>query len=402
MDFARYPFDKQICFMKYRDFSHAASEVQLHPGIIRFGIDDLITFASSVGKSSGTFNVMFKTKTESEVKDNRQTLFGYLYFERNPSTFWGSTFLADILLNMAVWISFWIPPTAAPARVTLIIIAFLSFRILMSSLVSQLPAVTYKIWVLDYMAYSQFLAAGALAQIGFLFFVAFKEKSLVQFLSTVSKSKLPKLLDEDGWEMSELVVESKKVKINLQNIIREEEKEHRQKNNEKTKELASKDEPRVRGSSLDRTTAKDLKKGAESGKPKEVALEDALIIVRVSNVFLEADTNGSGFVDIVELKAILRKFGKYYSKHEVCVLVEKFKRAHGSSLEKDRLLDLESFFRLLVGLDIFAPAELPALKKLYDKSPTYILDVHSRIVYPILWAVRTVIMLSIVTAYIKP
>lgn len=213
------------------------------------------------------------------------------------------------------------------------------------------------------------------------------------------------MLDEDGWEINELLAEAKKVKLIVQSIVDEEEFKHASNRNDghlsgkatgKAKEIVS-EEPRIRGTSLDRgSSILD-----EAGKPKEVGIEDALIIVRVSNVFKEADTDHSGMIDIVELKDILRKFGKFYSKHEICILVEKFKRAHGSSLVEDRQLDLKSFFRLLIDLEKFAPAELPALKKLNDKSPSYILDVYTRIIYPVLWVVRTVIMLSIVTTYVK-
>ena len=87
-----------------------------------------------------------KTKTWVVETDGVRTLWASLHFKRDQTTFWGNTFLVDLLLHMAIWVSFWIPPGAAPARVSLVIITFLSFRILMSSLYAQIPTVTYSVW----------------------------------------------------------------------------------------------------------------------------------------------------------------------------------------------------------------------------------------------------------------
>ena len=412
MDFAKFPFDKQTCFIKYRDFAHAASEIVLNPGIERFGYSDLIIFSTSVQKSAGTFHVIKKTMTEDKVVDNIQTIYGYLYFERSQSTFWAGTFLVDFLLNIAVWVSFWIPKQVAPARIALIIISFLAFRIVMSSLYAQLPPVTYSVWVIDYMGYSQFFAALALMQYGYLCFYIHKEKALEQFLKTVSQSNLEKFLDEDGWDMADLAEECARIKADVNELVEREKKGGASSSSSSSSSSsaaaaagaeanvdedlrAKKSRELVRGSSLDREAGGAA---AREGNKKVVGMEDALILCRAIGLFTRV-SGSDGSVDMFELKQTLREFGKYYSQHEVCCMLEKFKLAHGSSLAQDPKLNLPQFLRLLVNLDEFAPKELPALKKLHDMSPTHIIDVQTRKIYPAAYFIRTVLMLAIIDLY---
>ena len=103
MDFAQFPFDKQTCYVKIRDFAHAASEVKIIPGIVRFGKTELFDFSYSVSESVGTFlNQIGETKTTVEVKSNKRTVYAYLYFNRDQSKFWSNTFLVSVCLLRAV------------------------------------------------------------------------------------------------------------------------------------------------------------------------------------------------------------------------------------------------------------------------------------------------------------
>ena len=149
--------------------------------------------------------------------------------------------------------------------------------------------------------------------------------------------------------------------------------------------------------SLDRAEKDPEQENGYSLK-KTVDIEEALIICRAAAVFNEA-AGADELVDIIELKQILRRFGKYYSKQEVCCVVDKFKLDHNSSLKMDPLLSKVEFLRLLVDLNKYAPRELPALKKLYDMSPTHIIDVQTRKVYPVAFLVRTFGMLLLISTY---
>ena len=58
-----------------------------------------------------------KTKTWVVETDGVRTLWASLHFKRDQTTFWGNTFLVDLLLHMAIWVSLDPPRGGAGARV---------------------------------------------------------------------------------------------------------------------------------------------------------------------------------------------------------------------------------------------------------------------------------------------
>jgi len=106
-------------------------------------IFDLETFMTSF--QLGQYVIDSETKTIVDVWDEyTATIRGSIRFRRDTADFWFKVFMPDCLLHAAIFVSFFM--TAPPARVTLCIIAALSFRIMMSSLYAELPAVSYSIW----------------------------------------------------------------------------------------------------------------------------------------------------------------------------------------------------------------------------------------------------------------
>ena len=156
----------------------------------------------------------------------------------------------------------------------------------MSSLYAQLPPVTYSVWVIDYMGYSQFFAALALMQYGYLCFYIHKEKALEQFLKTVSQSNLEKFLDEDGWDMADLAEECARIKADVNDLVEREKKGGASSSSSSSSSAAGAGKRgRGLGAKKPRARARSsltARRGhtAREGNKKVVGMEDALILCR--------------------------------------------------------------------------------------------------------------------------
>jgi hypothetical protein len=176
MVFGKYPFDTQKCPLQYSTFSMTKDEIDLRPGypyklgpIPGVNTTDSLLDLEFFGFSSYTvsgFIVDPSTMTTAANVGVRHVINGEFTFVRDPKSFWLKYFLPTILLHAALWVNFWISSAAAPARVTICIIAMLSFRIMMVSIYSEIPLVSYSVWVIDFMAASQVLAIVALLEFG--------------------------------------------------------------------------------------------------------------------------------------------------------------------------------------------------------------------------------------------
>lgn len=155
MDFSKYPFDKQACSVTVSSFSQSSQEIDLQASLGEFdtgsfvGTDLLVRGAHWAGNSVGQFDIISDTTLTNSVmysENNRIFLKGTLKFERDTNSFWLNTFMPDAILQVGIWVSFWLSPSSAPARITLCIIGALSFRILMTSILAELPSVSYSVW----------------------------------------------------------------------------------------------------------------------------------------------------------------------------------------------------------------------------------------------------------------
>jgi hypothetical protein len=96
----------------------------------------------------GQFVVSINTKTWYAEDDDKRTVTGTMTFTRDSQSFYIAVFLPDLLLHCAIFASLWIATSVggAAARVSICIIAALSFRIIMSDVYASLPPVSYDIW----------------------------------------------------------------------------------------------------------------------------------------------------------------------------------------------------------------------------------------------------------------
>lgn len=165
MNFAQYPFDSHSCDVTSSSYTQSADEVDLQYGIPFLDINELLDLGMLMTTFEvGEFIVSKATSTETSIYNSANYLDGELSFKRNPATFWTKVFIPDTMLHVALYTKFFIAPEAAPARVALCITSALSFRIMISSIYTELPPVSYRIWVVDFMSVSQALAVAALVQ----------------------------------------------------------------------------------------------------------------------------------------------------------------------------------------------------------------------------------------------
>jgi hypothetical protein len=455
-------------------------------GLADFGTDQLIIFNSKISYAVGTWHLKRFTSTEVIKKSsgghNSTQVIGRLYFNRDTKKFYRNTFLVDFLLNMAIWVSFWIPPNAAPARVSLVIISFLSFRILMNELDRDIPPVIYAVWVIDYMSLSQLMAGLALLQFALLSWIVHAEANREAFFGSLSRSNLKKLFypaegseDHHDEEFEKnmfdradaLYKELHRIEVVVTSPIP---KRHNTTSKSAVKTMRDDDDDKasielnkkgaasnssvsgevtvvdidMRGTSLDDPVPKDenfvmgdvreremsvgdshsksplpplpsksskLKNNTDAIVNKsnsshsslsligDITIDDAITLHRIHNIFHTADFHLGGTISIMELKLLLRGFGRYYSTLQLCALVHKFRQTFsGSSLEEEPELNLKDFAKFLLFL-IDAVPVADTTKSIFEEKPSHLLDLFSRVFYIILYGLKIVVMFTILDTY---
>jgi hypothetical protein len=145
MHFGRYPFDKHTCNFDVSTFLHSDNDITLLSGGGRINGTDLLDLSQLASFDVGQFKISAETQSTG-YQGEYYTLRGSISFERAGNIFEVEIMLPDLLLHLSIYASFWIPADSPPARVALCIISALSFRIMRSSISSELPPVSYPLW----------------------------------------------------------------------------------------------------------------------------------------------------------------------------------------------------------------------------------------------------------------
>jgi hypothetical protein len=155
MYFGSYPYTTIECKLDISTFSQSYDEITLvyQDDSIPLGISstnhiiDLKTHLHNDKIGSFILDVNnVQSKSYIDEPTSKQHLIGTITLIHEPGSLWEAVLIPDCLLHLAIFSSFWISSSAAPARVTICVIAALTFRVLMSSLYAQLPPVSYSLW----------------------------------------------------------------------------------------------------------------------------------------------------------------------------------------------------------------------------------------------------------------
>mmetsp|Transcript_39564 Transcript_39564/g.51022 ORF Transcript_39564/g.51022 Transcript_39564/m.51022 type:complete len:166 (+) Transcript_39564:755-1252(+) len=165
MKFGQFPFIKVKCYFDYSTYSQYADEILIITddssststststnsisGDLKMISNELIDISTYMDNYEvGEYKIKQYTKTNLWLDNdsNKQHLNGFLEFEHQPSAFYESVLIPDLLLHLAIFSSMWISRNAAPARVAICIISGLTFRVLMSSVYAEIPKVPYSLW----------------------------------------------------------------------------------------------------------------------------------------------------------------------------------------------------------------------------------------------------------------
>jgi len=257
------------------------------------------------------------------------------------------------------------------------------------------------------MGLSQLMAAAALLQFALLSAKIFKENSMGSFLEVIGSSNIAKLLDSSDLSVDELCKQAETIVEELKSASATTSQE------QQPAADAAKNQALKRGVSLDESeVAFEMKKvgNVEFEQARAcLTIDDALVIAQVSALFdvgqFQRDADAST-MNLAEVKAVLRSFGKYYSRFQVCVLVTKFFEGRGKygggggdgKKGGPPLVDKASFFRLLASLKTLAPLEDPA-KPLLDQKPSRVLDVVCRVAYPCAYLAKVALMFAVLDTY---
>lgn len=159
MDFQDFPFDKQECPITLESWLHNDQwlKIQHKPDGVQQFLDSIfVTTSTNEFKIRDGGSI---TNTYSTDSGDYTQLKWILKMERHTSFFFTMVFIPCTLLNLLVWLSTFIDPNAAPARVAVCITAILTITALRIPIAAYVPVVDYDTWMSQYLSGS--LAFGA-------------------------------------------------------------------------------------------------------------------------------------------------------------------------------------------------------------------------------------------------
>ena len=168
MCFEFMPYDTQQCFMVFTSFKEGADEVSLHfgrpPGAGNAA--PVLCDASAPPISTSEWSVvsvdaeMLEDDLRSALAQERLGV--EIHLKRDPRFYESIVMPVAHLLVVVAWSSFFIARSAAPARVSMTVISFLSLNGMIFTVLSSLPRLGGGgVWLLRFLTVSLFFVAGS-------------------------------------------------------------------------------------------------------------------------------------------------------------------------------------------------------------------------------------------------
>ena len=122
MNFAKFPFDVQKCFINITMTNEDTDTVQLQWDQFKIGkhIDTSEFAIVSTGRSKNC------TKDYEDLFMDLSCLFGWIVFKRNIGNYLIKRFIPSFIIVVLTFLGFWIPTTVSPARVSLSVTCLLA------------------------------------------------------------------------------------------------------------------------------------------------------------------------------------------------------------------------------------------------------------------------------------
>ncbi|XP_077988485.1 glycine receptor subunit alpha-2-like [Glandiceps talaboti] len=188
MMLSRFPMDEQHCKLKMESYSYEVEEMLFFwKEDIPIQREDDLELQQFEIQDEETLEVIHRYPT-----GNFSSLELHFTLSRKIGYYVISTFLPSSLLVVLSWVSFWINPEAAPARVALCITTVLTITTMAIAVRDELPKVSYVTAVDVWMSACLLFVFGSLV-----------EFALVNFVSTLGKTKKSKVklnidVEKDG------------------------------------------------------------------------------------------------------------------------------------------------------------------------------------------------------------
>ncbi|XP_057291821.1 glycine receptor subunit alpha-3-like [Hydractinia symbiolongicarpus] len=176
MDLTYYPMDTQKCQITFESFAYSRSDMILSWHKTPVITDHIHTPAFSIESVEGTIKTMeFDIDNRKEIYDNLIVTFKvkrtFLYFVYR-------VYVPTILLMIFNFGSYWIPATAVPARVTLIVTTFLASTFILQSVSGETVKVSYTTPLQLFMLVSVVLVVVAIVEYMVVLFIKERHKKL--------------------------------------------------------------------------------------------------------------------------------------------------------------------------------------------------------------------------------
>ena len=173
MDFKHMPRDAHNCTFVVAGFAHESTEISLQfpdgtqpePIVLSGPIKPVCT--SGAG---GSVEFSITSLEATRIVDASQSvtpvtqLVYHIQLTRDPSYYMRYVVMPTVLVVVVAWLSFWISRSAVPARIAMVIIAFLTLSGMVSAALSTLPKLNGAVWLLSLQQVSLFFVFAAVLE----------------------------------------------------------------------------------------------------------------------------------------------------------------------------------------------------------------------------------------------
>lgn len=140
MDLRLYPMDTQHCALRIESYAHTVGDVDYK---WKIGKNKGIEIVSSELAQFDLLRVVTENKASTNSKGSFAKLVAVFSFRRRLDYYISSVYVPEVILVVLSWCTFFITPSAVPARISLSITTILTTILLSSTLNSNIPKVSY-------------------------------------------------------------------------------------------------------------------------------------------------------------------------------------------------------------------------------------------------------------------
>ena len=173
MDFTHMPRDAHNCTFVVAGFAHESTEISLQfpdgtqpEPVVLSGPIKPVCMSGAGGSVEFSITSIEATRivdASQSTKPNSQLVY-HIQLTRGNTYYMRYVVMPTVLVVVVTWLSFWISRAAVPARIAMVIIAFLTLSGMINSALSTLPKLNGAVWLLSLQQVSLFFVFTAILE----------------------------------------------------------------------------------------------------------------------------------------------------------------------------------------------------------------------------------------------